>query len=90
METATLQSRKQSSDCAATIYGNGDTTVAQTVLRLCCNHLWKRRHYSRTNSPPTVLQPFMETVDVKTALEGANIEKTTRSRALSVYGNGIC
>jgi hypothetical protein len=71
METATLQSHNQSPDCAATIYGNGDTTVAQTV-------------------PPTVLQPFMETADVKVALDGANIEKTTRSRALSVYGNGIC
>jgi hypothetical protein len=73
-----------------TIYGNGDSTVAQTVPRLCCNHLWKRRQHSRANSPPTVLQPFMETVDIKVALDGANIEKTTRSRALSVYGNGIC
>jgi hypothetical protein len=32
----------------------------------------------------------METVDIKAALDGANIEKTTRSRALSIYGNGIC
>jgi hypothetical protein len=43
METATAQSRKQFPDCAATIYGNGDSTVAQTVPRLCCNHLWKRQ-----------------------------------------------
>jgi hypothetical protein len=70
METATAQSRKQSPDCAATIYGNGDSTV-------------------RTNSPPTVLQPFMETAEIKATFD-ANIEKITRSRALSVYGNGIC
>jgi hypothetical protein len=31
----------------------------------------------------------METADVKVALDGTNIEKTTRSRVLSVYGNGI-
>jgi hypothetical protein len=43
METVTAQSHKQSPDCAATIYGNGDSTVAQTVPRLCCNHLWKRQ-----------------------------------------------
>jgi hypothetical protein len=32
----------------------------------------------------------MEMGDIKAALDGANIEKTTKSRALSVYGNGIC
>ena len=39
------------------------------------SHLWKRRQHSRANSPPTVLQPFMETADIKAALDGASLEK---------------
>jgi hypothetical protein len=31
--------------------------------------------HSRANSPPTVLQPFMETADIKAVLDGASLEK---------------
>ena len=82
METETAQPHKQSPDCAATIYGNGNSTAAQTVPRLYYNHLWKRKQHSRTNSPPTVLQPFMET-------ETAQPHKQSPDCAATTYGNGM-